>query len=217
MPGVFGTWCRTNIFLCVCAAVALLAASVSCAYATYTRIYYHVGNWDVFSGQTDNGRPFCGIGTTEPGDGRSLSIQFDIGEQVVDFRAARAGWSIPAGTKLSAVIRFSPKLHWTARAEGNANLVRWSLNRADTQAFDDRFRHTRSMTLVFPDGNEPPWTISLTGSRRADNAFGRCIADLGHDGPAERLQARHTTQPFRAAPGASFAQAPSGEHAATPR
>jgi hypothetical protein len=91
------------------------------------------------------------------------------------------------------------------------------LDRAGTGAFDDRFRHTRTMTLLFPDGNEPPWTISLTGSRRADNAFGRCIADLGRGGSAERLQARHTTQPFRAAPGASFAQAPPGEHTPSSR
>ncbi len=51
------------------------------------------------------------------------------------------------------------------------------------------------MTLTFPDGNEPPWTISLTGSTAISDTFGRCITDL-----TRQVQARRRSSSGAAAP-----------------
>ena len=50
------------------------------------RTYYHVGNWDAFSGQTADGKKVCGVGSTNPVDNRS---------HVNAFRHRRRGCIVP--------------------------------------------------------------------------------------------------------------------------
>ena len=64
---------------------------------------------------------------------------------------------------------------WNMQGTGNGQVVEWSLDRAAMQTFDAQFRRAGSMTVSFPTGNEPPWTIGLNGSTAISNAFGRCV------------------------------------------
>ena len=62
------------------------------------------------------------------------------------------------------------------------------LDPAGIQAFDRQFRGASSMTLTFPDGNEPPWSLSLAGSTAISATFGRCVRDLTQQVQAAQSQ-----------------------------
>jgi hypothetical protein len=73
------------------------------------------------------------------------------------------------------------------------------------ESFDAQFRRANSMSLSFPTGNEPPWTIGLNGSTAVSNAFGRCVTDLTQRAGA---QAAPTTPPADQGPTQPFGQTP---------
>ena len=73
-------------------AVALLTIPCAGTALADLPVYYHVGSWDAFSGTGDDGKPVCGIGTTNPADGRSFSIRFIIGGEDVSFQAKKPSW-----------------------------------------------------------------------------------------------------------------------------
>ncbi|WP_428535095.1 hypothetical protein [Rhodopila sp.] len=162
-------------------AAASLAIGSQCASAAADpplQSYYHAGAWDAFSGRNANGGAVCGVGTTNPADHRRLSIRFDIGGANRMFSATKPGWSIPDNTPIPVVMQLGLNTPWTEQATGHANSIDWSIDPAATQTFDQQFRAAPSMTLTFPDGNEPPWTISLAGSSAISATFSRCVTDL---------------------------------------
>lgn len=177
------------------------------------RTYYHVGSWDAFSGQGANGTTVCGVGTTNPTDNRNVSIRFVIGGEDVLFEVKKPSWNIPAGTQFPVVMQIGLNTPWTEQAEGSGQMVSWLMDRVTMQTFDQQFRGASSMTLSFPSGNEPPWTISLAGSMAISNAFGRCVTDLtarqGASHPAAAPPA--ATQPFGQTPTQPFKQPPASE------
>lgn len=164
------------------------------------RIYHHMGAWDAFSGRGSDGRTVCGVGTTNPTDNRGMSIRFMIGGEDVLFEVKKPTWSIPAGTKLVVVMQVGPNVPWTEQASGDGQTISWTMDRGTMLAFDQQFRTAGSMTLGFPTGNEPPWSMSLTGSMAISNAFGRCVADLtAQQAPPPAPAA--PTQPYAPVPG----------------
>ena len=177
---------------------ACLSALSGPAWAADTTIYYHAGAWDAFSGRSDGGHMFCGIGSTNPADGRALSLRFDIGGANVVFEARKPGWSIPNGTNVPVVMTIGTDTPWSQQAVAENNALRWTLDGTAIQTFDAQFRRAGSMTVAFPGGNEPPWTLSLTGSTAISNAFGRCVRDLAARG--ETAPPGAPTQPFTPAP-----------------
>jgi hypothetical protein len=203
---------------------SLIAASftVLCGTAAHAelRTYYHVGSWDAFSGQDPDGKMVCGVGTTYPVDNRTVSIRFVIGGESVLFEVKKPSWNIPAETRLPVVLQVGLNVPWTEQAEGNGQTISWTIDRVTMQAFDQQFRGANSMTVSFPAGNEPSWTISLTGSMAISNAFGRCVTDLTAQqggSPAASAPAA-PTQPFGQAPTQPFtpAQAPAAPEPTQP-
>ena len=196
----------------------LIAASFMglCGAAAHAdlRTYYHVGSWDAFSGQGTNGTIICGVGTTNPVDNRTMSIRFVIGGEDVLFEVKKPSWNIPSGTQFPVVMQIGLNTPWTEQAEGSGEMISWIMDRVTMQAFDQQFRAAGSMTLSFPSGNEPPWTISLNGSMAISNAFGRCVTDLtaqqGAAHPAAAAAAA-PTQPYGQTPTQPFKQAPAAE------
>lgn len=175
----------------------LLTVLVAEARADDSMIYYHAGSWDAFSGHADGGQAFCGIGSTSPADGRSLSIRFDLGGQNVEFTIGKPDWSIPDGTQAIILMQVGSETPWTEQAVGSGRRMHWSMDQAAVQSFDVQFRRASAMTLTFPNGNEPPWTISLNGSTAIDNTFGRCITDLSQrEQTAGQAGGPPATQPF---------------------
>ena len=199
--------CRNSMIgMVLCCALATPAA------ADMT-VYYHVGSWDAFSGPGDDGKPVCGVGSTNPTDHRSLSIRYEVGGDTTLFQAKKPNWNIPQGTQITVVMQLGLDSPWNLQAVGNGQIVEWSLDRDAIQLFDQQFRRGSSMTLSFPQGNEPPWTIGLNGSTAISNAFGRCVRDITQRAqqaaaPAAPAQA---TQPYGQAPAAAATPAAPGQ------
>ncbi len=183
--------------LCNGSIVTLLFCLASLPASAEIPAYYHVGSWDAFSGPGDDGKPVCGIGSTDPADGHSLSLRLPIGDQNVVFEAKKPTWNIPNGTQMSVVLQVGADPPWNLQAVGNGQVVEWSLDRNAMQTFDAQFRRGSRLVLSFPSGNEPPWTVWLNGSTAISNAFGRCIADLTQRAGAQgATTSQGPTQPY---------------------
>ena len=173
--------------------------SGTCAIARVA-VYYHVGSWDAFTGTADDNRPVCGIGSTNPGDKRSISLRVEIGDDTVQFEARKPTWNIPADTPVPVVIQIGLEAPWNMQGTGDGQSVKWTLDSDSMPIFDAQFRRASSMTLNFPAGNEPPWTVGLDGSTAISNAFGRCVADLTHRTGIQPTPPTGPTQPFGQSP-----------------
>ena len=143
----------------------------------------------------------CGIGSTNPIDNRSFSLRFQIGGDTVTIQAKKPNWNIPAGTQLPVVMQIGLETPWNLQGVGNGQVVEWALDRDTMQTFDVQFRRANSMSLSFPTGNEPPWTIGLNGSTAVSNVFGRCVTDLSRRAGVQTPAAnppvdQGPTQPF---------------------
>lgn len=171
----------------------------------------HVGSWDVFSGTGTDGRATCGIGNSNTTNGRAFSLRYIRGAEGITFVADKPNWNIPAGTHMRVVMQVGLNPPWTDDAVGHGQRVEWTMDRANVQVFDTQFRRAQSMTVSFPSGNEPPWTISLNGSTAASNAMGRCVtAMVQSSNSAAPAQAapQGPTQPFGTTPAAPAQAAP---------
>jgi hypothetical protein len=206
------------------ARLAALAIVLSPAAAqAQVQTYYHAGAWDAFSGRTNNGGAVCGVGNTNPTDNRRLEIRFDIGGTDTTLSASKPDWSIPANTRVTVVMQIGLNTPWTLQATGHDHSIDWTLDPNAIQVFDHQFRGASTMTLTFPDGNEPPWLVPLAGSSAISDTFGRCIRDLTREVQAAQSAPPNgapapqaPTQPFSAPsappPGAPPAGAPPPAH-----
>jgi hypothetical protein len=154
---------------------ALAIALTPVAAVAQMQTYYHAGAWDAFSGRGDTGGAVCGIGSTNPTDNRRLSVRFDIGGTDIAFSASKPDWSIPPSTHITVVMQIGLSTPWTMQATGHDHSIDWALDQGAIQTFDRQFRGAPSMTLTFPDGNEPPWMLSLAGSAAISDTLGRCV------------------------------------------
>jgi hypothetical protein len=192
---------------------AILAASVltvlsgACAMARVS-VYYHVGSWDAFTGTADDGKPVCGIGSTNPADNRSISLRVEIGDDTVQFEARKPTWNIPADTPIPVVVQIGSESPWNMQGTGDGQMVKWTVDGSSMPIFDAQFRRASAMTLSFPAGYEPPWTVGLNGSTVISNVFGKCVTDLTH---------RTGIQPTPAGPTQPFGRAPAEEMPAVPQ
>lgn len=85
---------------------------------------------------------------------------------------------------------------WTQQGTGKRQVVDWTLDHTQIQAFDLQFRRAGSMSVSFPSGNEPPWTVGLNGSTAISNSFGQCVNQMtAHAGQAPAAPAG-PTQPY---------------------
>ncbi len=165
-------------------------------------VYYHVGSWDAFSGPTGDGKMVCGVGSTNPGDNRSFSLRLTIGGDSVMFEAKKPTWNIPAGLQIPVVVQVGLDSPWNFQGLGNGQAVDWSVDRNALPIFDAQFRLATSMTVSFPSGDEPPWTVGLSGSTAISNAFARCVRDMTQrtEGQQPAPRATGPTQPFSLTP-----------------
>ena len=109
------------------------------------------------------------------------------------------------------VVQIGLDTPWNLQGAGNGQVVEWSLDRIAVQTFDAQFRRAGSMTVSFPSGNEPPWTVGLNGSTAISNAFGRCVTDMAAAGlgtAARRRCRRARRSPIGQAPTQPITQEP---------
>jgi hypothetical protein len=182
--------------------VAAYAGAPAAALAQFPA-YYHAGVWDAFSGRDDKGGAVCGVGNTNPADNRRLSIRFQIGGTDTVLAASKPDWSIPDNTPVTVVMQIGLNPPWIERATGHGQTIDWPLDQNAVLPFDRQFRGSSSMTLTFPDGNEPPWTISLAGSSLISDTFRRCVRDLTRQVQAQQPPANGGVVPQGVAPNAT--------------
>jgi hypothetical protein len=184
------------------ALAALAVGALVAPAAADMKVYYHVGSWDAFSGPGTDGKMVCGVGSTNPSDSRAFSLRFEIGSDTVQLQAKKPTWTIPSGTQLPVVVQIGLNTPWNFQGSGDGQVIQWPLDRSDMQTFDAQFRQASSMTVSFPSGNEPPWTVGLTGSTAASNAFGRCVTALTQrtSGQPAAAAPAGPTQPYGEAP-----------------
>ena len=61
-----------------------------------------------------------------------------------------------------------------------------SLSFADDAApmFLEEFSTADEMVISFKGGNEPPWTLSMAGTRKASEVFMQCVSQIDESIPA---------------------------------
>ena len=157
-------------------------------------VYYHAGGWDAFSGPGDNGKPVCGIGSTNPADNRSFSLRFQIGGENVTFQAKKPTWRMPAGTLFPVVVQIGLNTPFSMMGAGNGQMVEWSVDSKAMQTFDAQFRARR-----FDDRDLSRWVTSRPGPSRSMVR----PRSATHSGAASRTgrNGRQTGAPRRAGPG----------------
>jgi hypothetical protein len=190
---------------------ALALAIGPAAALAQVQTYYHAGAWDAFSGRSETGGAICGVGNTNAVTNGRLAIRFEIGGADTVLSASKPEWSVPANTRVTVVMQVGLNTPWTLQANGQERSIDWRLDRNAMQVFDRQFRNAASMTLTFPDGNEPPWTVSLAGSSVISDTFGRCIRDLTRQvqsAPPPSSPTSSATQPFSPAPASAPDAAP---------
>lgn len=171
--------------------VALALCLTTPAWAKLT-VYSRIGGWDVFKGTATDGKQVCGIGSTNPTDGRAFSLRYALGADSVTFVAAKPSWSIPNDLRVPVVVQVGLNRPWSEQATGHGDRLEWSMNRQTVARFDREFRRAESMTVTFPSGSERPWIVSLKGSAGASSAMGRCVTAM--------TQATGATVPAKAGP-----------------
>jgi hypothetical protein len=187
-------------------------------------VYYRAGAWHAFTDKDDQGAAVCGIATENQADGRNLTLTYTIGGSDLTFTAAKPSWNIPDGTILEADMQIDRNEPWQAQGEGHGTTVGWVVSASEIRNFDTQFRNGTTLTLTFPSGNEPPWSLSLRGSTAASATLWRCVQDLtdrakratpASNAPASNAPASNApaTQPAGQAPTQPFAP-PSGQNAA---
>jgi hypothetical protein len=179
-------------------------------------VYYHAGAWHAFTDKDDQGAAVCGIATENQADGRNLTLTYTIGGSDLTFTAAKPSWNIPEGTILEADMQIDRNEAWQAQGEGHGSTVGWVVSAFEIRNFNTQLRNGATMTLTFPSGNEPPWSLSLRGSTAASATLWRCVQDLTDRakvaGPASNAPASNAptsnapaTQPAGQAPTQPFA------------
>ena len=209
------------------AAVLPLAVLLGAAPARAApNVYYRAGAWYAFTDKDDQGAAVCGIGTQIPPDSRNLTLTYTIGGSDLTFTAGKPGWTIPEGTILEADMQVDQNGPWQAQGDGHGASVGWVVSASEIRNFDTQFRNGSTLTLTFPSGNEPPWSLPLRGSTAASATLWRCVQDLTDrakaaapapnappsnappsNGPATQPGGQAPTQPFAPAPAQTAAPA----------
>lgn len=67
-----------------------------------------------------------------------------------------------------------------AKIINEPSLISFDINKDDLVPFLKVLGDAEEMTISFPQGNEPQWTVKMDGSRNAAGSFEQCIAALGN-------------------------------------
>ncbi len=168
---------------------SLLLVNASVALAEM-RAIASAGAWNAYGGRTRSGEASCALATSLSG-GRSIFLQLFEGERDrLVIRHVRDSWRIPDGTRIPISMQIDGFPPWAATALGSGNEARSTVTLASIGDFETEFRRGLTMRIVFREGNEPSWTVSLAGTNAVMNAFVACI----------RAILAPPTQPFNGRP-----------------
>jgi hypothetical protein len=193
------------------ATTALLATAAPAAAQMRTTATY--GAWSTAEGVSTGGEPMCSASLL--GADRSLFVK--TGGELVYFHVFKDGWRIPVDQRVDVVMQvdnappisligyglpeYGPNVPGGFDIEIHPDDIWEHSGRTLISEVVDLLKNGRNLRLSFPDGDEPPWEGSLSGSARALTAMISC---------RNRLLAR-LTQPFgtkKVAPASALGPAP---------
>ena len=134
--------------------------------------------------------------------GRGVTLRAFDRDGPLLFELAKESWAIPARTRLRVDLRFDGGAGWRFVAEGEGRRVFWATSDS-LPRFMRAWSGASRMVLSFPQGDEPGWEVSMTGSAAAMARFAECLEGLRPARPTQPFgrptepEPAHPTQPFR--------------------
>ncbi|MFC3124321.1 hypothetical protein ACFOD4_04545 [Pseudoroseomonas globiformis] len=132
-------------------------------------ILSQTGDWAVVA---DEEKGHCAMSSV--GD-RSLMIRKTEGEQAYAFIVTNPKWRLPEGQKVAVGLEVGEWKFESKSTAGSRTAVISYTPQADSMFIIAMIAKESNLTLRFPEGTEPPWTISLRGSSVAATKFYECI------------------------------------------
>jgi hypothetical protein len=143
------------------------------------------GAWTVryYQNNVTNGQPMCMM-LAKPEPKISFMVKY-IRSTGAFVHISKTSWTLPKGG-IAAVILTINTTPWTAIAKDigakgalAGKALFWSLKPDEATEFIDALRTAGTMTVHFPQGSEPAWSLNTNGIGEATEAFSQCMARLG--------------------------------------
>lgn len=193
---------KTRRLVQVLAATIMSLGLVGVAHARITTVF-SAGYWNVVEGTTAKNLLMCGITTQNRSGSWIFSIDFFPHAPVLQVELIKDSWQIPENTKIPVILQIGSSRLYTATATGDKHQVYWFIPKHLVGQFSYYFAKSNNMTVIFKNGNEPPWQLNLTGSFAAVRQFVRCMRAI--NAAQSGLSPVQPTQPYNGAPTQPFA------------
>src|SRR5262249_55961576 len=141
------------------------------------------GNWStVYHERSTDGFPMC-VMTGKASSGGFLMVKYSNERFFVDL--SKASWKIPINTEVNVSVQLDSEAARNGTAVARSRSM--SLPAIDliisipddkVKGYLESFAAASRATVSFLQGNEPTWTVDLTGTREAMTAFNRCVSGL---------------------------------------
>jgi hypothetical protein len=207
-------------------AVIAFAASTLLSSVAMAEAIGQWGTWSAFEVLALSGRMMCGSQLS--GRDRVLLLKYEAGTDVLTIHLVKNGWTIPKGQKMKIIMQVDVAPPMSLYGYGGGQLpvysswgiVEITLGLNDIWSVTGKPQISEVINLLssgkvvdftFPDGDEPQWEGSLSGSRQALDAQGRCIANLTR---STQPYAGRPTRPFGTIP--AVPTQPFGAHRVSP-
>lgn len=187
-------------------ASALLASVPFVADAQITKLA-EAGVWQAAGGLED-GHQNCAIASVTGAPGSIMMFVEDDAPGLVRLAFQKDGWAIPKEVRIPILIRFNDGFNVSVVGTGNGSAINVNFPSSVLKAWIHSFTSGRSMTVEFSGGNEPAWSLDLTGTTPVISAMAKCITDAAMTGLPPPFASGETpsaqpTQPFAAKSGSA--------------
>lgn len=174
-----------------------LLVSTTAAYAS-TEVIGRYDAWIAYAGIGNNGRPLCGA-LIRGEENKTFEIDYQGGIFYVLLK--KRNWDIPEGTPVTFTVQIDQAPIWKLNGKGHQSssgggYIQFNFNSNETTPsgestiteFTNLISNGSKVVFEFPNGTEPGWRGSLSGSSRAMQTLNFCTARLDKQ--------NNPTQPF---------------------
>src|SRR5262245_7754872 len=164
----------------------LAAATVAMITPASASDLLKAGSWLAYAFGTKelaSGIPMCGMQTILDREGPQSQLHLKY-QQNVDhtyFQLYKTDWKFTDRTDVKVVFTFDKKrLEWNGIAKPktdktSSSFIEINIKGDDTKELLSMIGDAAQLTIEFPDGDEPQWVVSMSGSREVANAMSTCI------------------------------------------
>ena len=117
-------------------------------------------------------------------------VQFKWNPRGVLFtHVTKSNWRIPSFTEIPMTIWFDKGdrngTGTVIEDQTGGSTIETGINIDDAEGFMEDVANAKEMTITFNSGTEKPWVTSMVGSRKATEAFHKCVDWLKINGPTQ--------------------------------